>query len=135
MSKINPLYMLIFFILVLVLMVYKTSDMQNKIIDVTQKNVYIEADAKEIGLLKKRWKDQKLMLQRLKKILEHKTFASKVTKKEKKRNIYNIKLENLDYRALDSFVNKILNEPITVKKMIIERFSENKASVYLECAL
>jgi hypothetical protein len=135
MNKINPLYILGFFTLALILIIYKTSVMQEKISIVTQKNVQIEEDGKQIQLLKKRWKNQKLMTQRLKKILNHKSFAKKVTKKEKKRNIYSIKLENLDYRTLDSFTNKILNEAIIIKKMTIERFSENNASVSLECSL
>jgi hypothetical protein len=135
MNKINPLYILGFFTLALILIIYKTSVMQEKISIVTQKNVQIEEDGKQIQLLKKRWKNQKLMTQRLKKILNHKSFAKKVTKKEKKRNIYSIKLENLDYRTLDSFTNKILNEAIIIKKMTIERFSENNASISLECSL
>jgi len=135
MNKINPLYLLGFFILVFLLVVYKTEVMQKKIVLNAQNNVQIEADAKEIYLLKGRWKNQKQMIIRLKKILEHKAFASKVTKKQRKRNIYQIELKNLDYRTLDSFVNKILNEAIIIKKMTIQRNSENSASVSLECSL
>ena len=49
--------------------------------------------------------------------------------------MYIIKLDNLDYRTLDSFINKILNESIIIKKLEIERFSENKASASMECAI
>jgi len=116
-------------------MIYKTHTTQNKILRLTQKSIQTEIDGKQIYLLKKRWKDQKLLTNRLKKILSQKAFAGKVVKKEKKRNMYIIKLDNLDYRTLDSFINKILNEAIIIKKLEIERFSENKASVSMECAI
>ena len=135
MNKVNPLYMLIFFVLVAIVMIYKVDSTQKRVIAISQKNVQAEADAKEISLLKKRWKNQKLMINRLKKILSQKSFANRLTKKEKKRNSYIIKLENLDYHTLDSFTNKILNEAITLKKMQIERFSESNASIELECLL
>ncbi len=135
MNKINPLYLLGFFVFVAIFMIYKTSSTQEKIIIVTQNSIQKEINGKEIALLKKRWKDKKAMIGRLNTILTHKKFANKITKKEKKRGAYLIELQNLDYRTLDSFVNKILNEAIVIKKMKIERFSESNASVALECKL
>jgi len=135
MNKINPLYLLGFFIFVALFMVYKTGTVQSKIMNATQNNIQTEIDGKEIALLKKRWKDQKAMKKRLDSVLSHKKYASKVTKKEKKRGTYLIELKDLDHRSLDSFTNKILNEAIVIKKMKIERFSESKASVLMECSL
>jgi len=135
MNKINPLYILVFFIFVAIFMIYKTGVTQTKIVDATHNNIQTEIDGKEILLLKKRWKDQKIMKKRLDRILSHKKFASKVIKKEKKRGTYFIELKALDHRSLDSFTNKILNEAIIIKKMKIERFSESNVSIFMECSL
>jgi hypothetical protein len=135
MSKINPLYLLGFFLFVAVLMIYKTGSTQEKINDLTASNVQIEADGKQIQLLKERWKDSKRMQKRIESILSHHTFKNNVIKKEKKKNRYIFQLHELDQRTLDAFTNKILNEPIIVKKMEIERFSDSNASISLECSL
>ncbi|MEA3521474.1 MAG: hypothetical protein U9R50_00710 [Campylobacterota bacterium] len=135
MNKINPLFLLGFFVLVAILMIYKSNVTQSKIMIVNQNNIQAEADGKKIQLLKQRWKDQKMMKKRIDTLLSHSAYANKVVKKEKKRNSYILKLEGLDYRSLDSFTNKILNETISIKKMTIERFSEHSASITVECAL
>ncbi len=135
MNKINPLFLLGFFIFVAVLMIYKSNVTQSKIMIVNQNNIQAEADGKKIQLLKKRWKDQKAMKKRIDMLLSHKTYASKVIKKEKKRNSYVFRLEGLDYRLLDSFTNKLLNEAIVIKKMTIERSSQSNASLNVECSL
>lgn len=135
MSKINPLYLLGFFLFVAVLMIYKTGNTQEKINHLTASNVQIEADGKQIKLLKERWKDSKLMKKRIDAIVTLNTFKNRVIKKEKKKNSYVIQLHELDQRTLDAFTNKILNEAIIVKKMEIERFSDSNASISMELGL
>lgn len=135
MSKLNPLYFLGFFLFVAILMVYKTVSTQEKIMEINIQNIQTESDGKQIQLLKDRWKDSKKMQKRIDTILTHSTFAKKVVKKEKKRNSYKIELQELDQRGLDAFINKILNEPIIIKTMKIQRFSDSNASVSMECSL
>ncbi len=135
MSKLNPLYMLLFFVGVALLMIYKVGSTQNEIIRLSQVNVENETFGKEIALLKGRWKNTNSSVRKIEAIMSHKTFKSHIVKKEKTRNIYVIALENLDGKTLDSFTNKLLNESISVKKLSLERFSDSNATLNVECEL
>jgi hypothetical protein len=135
MSKINPLYLLAFFVLATFLMIYKTTSTQDAIININENNIQKETDGKQIQVLKNHWKDSSVIQKRIEAILTHSTYAGKVVKKEKKRNSYVFELQELDERALDSFSNKILNEYIVIKKMNIQRYSDSNASVFMECSL
>ncbi len=134
MNKINPLYLLVFFLLALVLMVYKVGNTESKILSGTQHIAHYEADGKQIEQLKNRWKEASLMQKRVETLLSHKPFAPFVSQKESIKGGYLIKLEGVDNVTLDTFVNKLLNEAVALKSLEITRASETNASVAVECA-
>ena len=133
MNKINPLYMLVFFVVVAFLMVYKSIQVQNKIVQTARHNVQTEYDGSYIKSLKDRWKNPKEMQKRLDKVLSR--FTKQVTSKEKKRSIYIIKANVLNGQSADKFVNALLNEAITLKKITLERTSKTTMSMIMEVAL
>ncbi len=133
MNKINPLYMLIFFVVVAFLMVYKSMQTQDKIIQTARHNVQIEQDGSYIKSLKDRWKSPKESKKRLEKILSK--FTKVITSKEKKRGVYIIKADSLNDRNADKLINALLNEAITLKKMTLEHTSKTTVSMVMEVTL
>ncbi|MBN2895253.1 MAG: hypothetical protein JXK05_05105 [Campylobacterales bacterium] len=134
MKQINPLYLLLFFVLALVLMVYKVVQTESKMQESIQNAARYEADGKQIEQLKNRWKDSAVMQKRVQTLLSHKPFSAYVTKNEPHKNGYKVQLEGLDNTTLDTFVNKLLNEAIALKSFEISRLSESNATVVVECA-
>ena len=59
MNKINPLYVLGFFVLVLIVMIVQNRSMQNKITEATQQVSVIKRVGQEIAFLKQHWKNPK----------------------------------------------------------------------------
>ncbi len=135
MNKINPLYLLLFFVLAAILMMYKVSATESRITNLTQENARAEADGKAISQLKSRWKDNAAMQKRVDSILGMSNFNQNVTKRDRTKTTYKIVLIGLDNISLDAFTNKLLNEAIAIKSIEIERFSESNATVAVECEL
>ena len=135
MNKINPLYMLLFFLFAAVIVIYKTTTLEQKIETQKRANTVAKSYARQIRTLKSQWKDSKKMLSRIGKIVSAPNYAKFITKKEKKRKSFFIEAKGMDKRTLDSFVNKLLNEAIAIKKLRIVREDAHKASLFAECAL
>lgn len=134
MKQINPLYLLLFFVLALVLMIYKVVQTESKMQQSVQNAARYEADGKQIEQLKNRWKEPSAMQKRVQTLLSHKPFSAYVVKNEPQKSGYMMRLEGLDNTTLDAFVNKLLNEAIALKTFEIVRLSESNATVVVECA-
>ncbi len=135
MNKINPIYILAFFVLVLIITIIQTNAIQREIVATTQLVSSIKQNGQEIASLKKHWKDSKQTLQRIEAILNQPPFKQKVVQKKRKANSYSLALHHLDAPLLDKFVSKMLNEYIIVKKITIERSSDTDISIAMEIAL
>ena len=135
MNKINPLYILGFFVLVLILTVIQNYSIQNKIAEAAQLVSTIKQNGQEISTLKKHWKNSKQTVQHIEALLNQNPFKSKVIKKERKASLYKIALHHLDAPLLDRFLGKILNEYVVLKKLTIDRASSTDISITLEIEL
>jgi hypothetical protein len=132
-NKVNPIYLLAFFIFVALLMIYQNSKMQTKIIQTARESVEIEQDGSYIQGLKTRWKDSKTMQKRLDTVLSR--FSKQITSKENKRNVYTIKADSLDATQADKLINALLNEALVVQKLSLEKTSKTAVSMLVEIAL
>ncbi len=135
MNKINPLYILGFFVLVLVTMIIQNMSMQTKIAEASQQVSVIKQVGQEISALKKHWKDPTQAKKNIDLLLSNRAFKAKVTKQEKKANIYKIALKDMDAATLDKFMSKVLNEYVVIKKISIDRVAESKISIAMEIEL
>jgi hypothetical protein len=135
MNKINPLYILGFFIFVLFLMIYQNVKMQDKIVTATQQVSVVTQVGQEIASLKKHWKNPIQAKKNIDSILNNRAFKTHVSKKEKKSNTYKIELKDVNVATLDKFMSKILNEYVILKKIKIERLAEDKIKIAMELEL
>ena len=135
MNKINPLYMLVAFSAVAILMIVMSVSEQDAIIETSQSNAVLEVEGQYISGLKDKWKNAKLAKKRIDRILSHSSIKPHILDAKVSKGVYKIELGNVDVRALDSFVNKMLNETIELKSLQIDRMSDKNASVVMECKL
>ena len=132
MNKINPLYLFAFLALVALFMVYQNTHVQSKIVLTAQKSAQIERVGKHIKVLKQQWKNPKRAQKRIDTILLQHAFKPHVVKKERKKGLYKIELKGLTALQLDKLVNKLLNEPLNVKKIKMTRNGDKNVSAYME---
>jgi len=135
MNKINPLYMLLFFTAIALLMMFQSASTQSAIIETSKQSALLEVDGKYVSALKGKWKDSKKSKKQLDRILSHAAFKNNIVSKNLSKGLYKVQLENLDVRSLDSFVNKVLGESLEIKSLQIDRMSDKNASLMLECIL
>jgi hypothetical protein len=135
MNKINPLYLFAFLVLVALFMIYQNSRIQSKMLLATQKSAQLERTGKHIKTLKQQWKDPKKAQKRIDTVLSQHIFKSKVVKKERKKGLYIIELKELTEVQLDKLTNKLLNEPLSIKKIKMTRNGDKSVDVYMEFSL
>lgn len=125
--------MFIFFVIVAFLMIYKSVQTQNNIVQMARHNVQVEQDGSYIKSLKDRWKNPKESKARIEKILSK--FPKEITSKERKKGTYIIKSETLNAQSADKLINALLNEAIVLKKVKLERTSKTTVSMLVEVIL
>ncbi len=135
MSKINPIYILIFFTAIALLMMYKSSQMQDKISTQAQKNALTMQKGKSVAALQKSWGDQHDIKADIDKILSISALKRKLKSSSLKDGIYNIKLDSLKSRELDILTAKILNENIEIDSIKYRRNADKNVSVEMEFVL
>jgi len=135
MNKISPLYLSVFLLLVALFMAYQNDHIESKIALTAQKSAQLERVGKHIKALKQQWKNPKKAQKRIDTILLQHAFKSHVIKKERKKGSYKIELKELTAVQLDKFINKLLNEPLSVKKVKMTRNSDKSVDVYMEFSL
>ncbi len=128
MTQKNTLIFVVVSILLLALFYHLKSDAKEDYFEQKKQLVLFQKEAKEIGALKKRFKD-KSMTRRLIASLER---ISKPTKDQSKSKVRVLVFENLGNNALNAILRKVENSGLKVKKLQIQRVDAQKAKVRLE---
>ena len=132
MNKINPLYLVIFFMLVALLMIVSSRGVEQNIVRVAQESAVLEVEGKYISGLREQWKDAKKSKKRVERILSMPLFSPHIVSKNLSKGVYSMQLENLDVHAVDSFVNKMLSQSVEIKRLQIDRINDKNATVVME---
>jgi hypothetical protein len=135
MSKINPLYILGFFLFMALLMIYQNSAMEKKIALKAQENAATQMLGKKVAALKSQWKDPKAAQKRVDAVLGLRQLKSKVTKRQKKARVYYVTVSELSARELDTLSAKLLNETVIVKSLKLTRNGDRNVTAEWEFAL
>ena len=135
MNKINPQYLLLFFIAAAGLVWYQASGMEERLQLAQEENVMIEQEGKRLQGLKEKWKNSAASRKALDSIFGQTSLKPNLKKQEIKAGVYTVQLEKLEGRELEQLLNKVLNEPVSIKKIAIGRSGETQATLELECQL
>ncbi len=135
MNKINPLYILLFFVFFAVIMAWMTSQKREQEQELLHEISLMRQEGEYIGALKSRWKDDAKDLQKLERITKRITAKGDDIKVKKEKGIYRLDMPMLAGSQVEKFVNDVLNETINLESLELVRTGDNNISLTLECQL
>jgi hypothetical protein len=122
MNRINPIYVIIFLVGLLVVLFFKLNGIKNEFSEVKQSYKESLDLATQLSQLKKVYR-QKLRLPY--------SISSKVTQKKIKNGVA-ISSKNMDIKTLNLLMGKILNGAYKITDLNIKRVSDTEADFYME---
>lgn len=129
MNKVNPLYLIMLLITILILTIYYYTNTKQAF----QSNQTYFHQAKKIGLkthaLWHIYGDKKFIQSQIENILSQSSLHVKTQKTE---NFIKISGNRLPYKQLNNFLSQILNYPFAVQKLKIIKNDNTHASISLE---
>lgn len=135
MNKIDPLYILGFFVLMTLMMAYQGSSMERKAATQASINAKTEQMAKRFTALKERWKDRKKSQERIERVLGLRALSKHIIKKEKKQGKYRIEMAPLNASQINMLVSKIFNSEVRIKSVDLMRNGDKSVSAVMEFSL
>lgn len=81
----------------------------------------VKSQAKDFNEYKKNWNNEKFVTKVLDNILKNKAFSNQKILRAKTKNTIKVKIQSNDQRILNSFLNKILNKNLIMKKVELEK--------------
>ena len=121
MKRLNPLYIISLFITILIISVLLLNQEKSILKEKTDELKEIQLKAKEYKSLKNSWNNEKYANDTLDLILKNKIFSNQKILKASTNELIKLKIESDDPKILDSFLNKILNKELAIKKLEIEK--------------
>jgi len=135
MNKINPLYVLGFFVFMALLMIMQSVKLENKISEKAQANAAMQTVGKKLASLKEQWQDPKAAQKKIDAVLGMKRLASNVKTREKKGGVYSVVVAGLSAGEIDTLSAKLLNETLNVKSLKLTRNGDKNVTAAWEFEL
>jgi len=129
MNRLNPLYIGIFLLLLLVFSIIKLIDVKKELHE--EKNLY-EKTLKislDTSALKKAFANKEREKREILHILSHPILKDANIKKEVTSSGIHISANNMDIKALNYFMGKILNATFNITMLKIRKINENKSTL------
>jgi biopolymer transport protein ExbB/TolQ len=132
MNRINPLYIGVFLLVVLIMSIYSLNSAKQSLRESKKSFKETQKVADQLSGLKKAYADEKSNQTGIKRLLLHSSLKSSVIKADYKKSGVKILSEDMDKKALDFLMGKLLNSTYDIRKMKIKRLSDEKAELELE---
>lgn len=130
MNRLNPLYIVSLLFTIVFLSFYLLQNKKNDYSEKVEEISTLQVKAKEYKELAESWKNESFINKTLDEILKNSNFKNEnITKTATKESI-KIKLESSNSTVLDNFLNKVLNKPLIIKKLELQ-----KSSITLEIGI
>lgn len=121
MNRLNPLYLIMLFLTLVFISFYSLSNEKKAYFEKINELNDLELKAKEYSTLSTQWKNEKFVNKTLDDILKNSMFKNeKIIKVENKENI-KVRIESANPSILDNFLNRILNKPLIIKKLELDK--------------
>lgn len=121
MRRLNPLYIISLFVTILVISIFLLNEQKNILKGKTEELNEIQVKAKEYKSLKNSWNNEKYANETLDLILKNRMFSNQKILRASTNELIKLKIESDDPKILDSFLNKVLNKELAIKKLEIEK--------------
>lgn len=121
MNRLNPLYIIMLFLTLIFISFYSLSNERKAYLEKLNELNELEIKANEYTYLSTQWKNEKFVNKTLDEILKNQMFKNeKIVKLENKESI-KIKIESNNSVVLDNFLNRVLNKPLIIKKLELDK--------------
>lgn len=121
MKRLNPLYLIALFFTITFISFFLLNSKKEE-----YKASYLEYEnlqtiAKEYSGLTQQYRNEKYVNETLDSILKNRIFSNQKILRTKTNNVIKLKIESNDGNILDSFLNKVLNKPLIINKLQLEK--------------
>ena len=121
MNRLNPLYIVLLLFTVLFISFFSLINIKKVYSEKLEETNEIQIKAKEYNSLVSYWKNEEFIQKTLDEILKNPLFKNEnIVKTETKESI-KIRIETPNSQILDSFLNKILNKQLIIKKIELDK--------------
>lgn len=127
MNKVNPLYIIALFVTIVFISFFLLQNQKDEYSSKLEELNIIEYKVKQYKEYKSNWDNESFVNKTLDQILKNRMFKNQKVLKATTDGAIKIKMESSDPKILNSFLNKVLN-----KKLIIKKLELNKTYVNLE---
>lgn len=117
MNRLNPLYLILLFITIVFLSFYSTSNKKELYFEKVLEVKNLQQKALEFKTLTNTWINEKFVNNTLDEILKSSMFKNEQIIKTVTKESVKIKIESSNPQILDTFINKILNKELVIKKL------------------
>ena len=119
MNRLNPLYIILLFTTILFLSFYTTSNEKKLYLEKINEVKNLQTKALEFKSLVNSWTNEKYINSTLDEILKAQIFVNQQITKTATKEAIKIKIESANPQVLDTFLNRVLNKQLIIKKLEI----------------
>ena len=125
MSRLNHLYIIALFITILLISFYLLNIEKENFFSKNSEYKSISKNAKDYQAYQRTWNNKKNINKTIDQILRNKIYVnSKISRFETKNSI-KVSITSSDEKALNNFLNRVLNKQMIIKKLLIEKTNIN----------
>lgn len=121
MKRLNPLYIIALFVTIVFVSFYLLANEKKEYSSKVTEFNKIQIKAKEFKDYKSNWNNEKFVNKTLDQILRSRTFSNQKVLRVKNRDRIKVKLQSSNPKILNSFLNKVLNKKLIIKKLEIDK--------------
>ncbi len=125
MNRLNPLYIILFFITIVFLSFYSILNEKNTYYKKIEETKELESKALEFKNLLNSWTSERYVNNILDEILKSQSFTKEQISRSSTKEFIKIKIDSANPEFLDIFLNKGLNKQLIIKKMHLDKNSIN----------
>lgn len=127
MKRLNPLYILALIVTILIISFVSLDNKRSQHNSLSKNTNSLEQKAKSFKDTKDSWFNAKRVEKQIDRIINSSIFKKAKILKAQNGKLIKVKIETLNQKILDKFLNRVLNEKIILKKLEIK-----KTSIYFE---
>lgn len=132
MNRVNPVYVGVLLVMLLIMSLYLLNSAKDTLVESKKSFKETQKIANEIKGLKDTYANEVVIKKNIIRLLSHNSFKSAKIKAEYKNSGVKIFSDNMDKKALDLLMGKILNSSYDIRRLEIKRLSENIAQLEME---
>jgi len=135
MKQINPLYIILLLVVILFVVLFKLMQTKTELHE-AHNSFYKSKDmVHTIVDLRQSWDNKKSTKNTLTRILKSSQLRNAGIVQRVKRDQIELHASSMDSKTASYLINRLLNEPFSIRSMKIRRLNRERASLYLEIRL